>query len=322
MAPGLTLHDALAHPAGVYASMLARVALWTLLSFPLSLAFRSLPPGSAWRHALSALLGGLALWLVTSAQHLAHVLAIALVSHLLMRLAPARRAGSLTFAFCFAHVLAIHVARAELLAELLGPAAAGSCRARFEAAFAVREFQTAVMAASLKAAGAALSLSDGAARFGEAAETLPMHPAHAAQRLAVQPSALRFLGYMLFFPAVLGHPTFFSYAEYESAAAEPPASRCCPVAPSGGPSPRPQPVDWLAVLVRMLEGLCFGALHAQTARFLPRCSAGRYEPLACYASSVLSLAKFYVRSSVRVWVGGWGYGWSGGAAAAFACAAA
>lgn len=296
MAPGLTLHEALAQPGGLLASMLARIALFTLLSFPLALAFRSMPAGVP-RHAASAFVGALALWLVASAQHLFHVVVITLLSYAVVRLAPARYAGGLTFAMCFWYVLAVHSARAELFAELLGPAAVGSARASFEAAFCVREFQTAVMAASLKAAGFALSLSEGT-HASPADSSQPMHRAHAAQRLNRPPSMLRYFGYMLFFPAVLGHPTFFSYAEYEAACAEPNADRCCPSAPTARRDNELPPVAWVQVLVRMLEGVCFGLVHMQAPRFLPRCSAGHYEPAACYASSILSLAKFYVRAGL------------------------
>ena len=271
--------------------MLARLAIWVLLCFPLAVVFRSMPAGSAARHVFSCVAGALGLYFVTSAQHLAHVLAIALTTHLIVRVAPARLAGPLVFAASFAHVLAVHVARADLLEGVLGPAHAGSARAVWEGAFAVRKFQTAVMAAMLKATGFAFSLSDGARSPG-GAPAPGMHAAHAAVRLSRAPSALRFAGYMLFFPAVLGHPSYFSYAEYEAAAADSDAQRCAASSAARAPC---GPVAWAQIAMRMLEGAAFGALHAQAVRFLPRCSAGHYEPLACYAYSVLSYARFYVR---------------------------
>jgi hypothetical protein len=261
--------------------MLFRIGAYILFSIPLSLVFRALPPGCALKHAFSAVCGAIALVAVVSWLHLAHVLAITGLSYAIARLAPRRAAGPLVFIVCFLHVLAVHVCRADLLDSLLGLAACGSIRARIQDAMAVREFQTAIMAATLKAAGFALSLSDGVR------EPSKLHPLHQQHRLMDVPSPLRFAGFVLFFPAVLGHPTFFSYAEYEAAAGD--VRRCCPAYPR---LPLP-PVEWSSVLVRMCEGACFGVAHMQVTRFLGGCSAGVYRPLSCYWSSILSIAKFY-----------------------------
>lgn len=260
-------------------SMIVRVAIGILSFFPLSLAFRAIPRGSVAKHVFSAAMGSLAVLVCTSAQHFAHMSVITLASYALVQLAPRRHAGWAVLLYAFAHVFVVHLARDGALPYLLD----AELHAPLLGALNVRQFQVLVMGATLKAGGFALSWADGARPAGALSRL------HASQRLGRMPSLLRYWGYMFFFPSVFGHPTFYSYAEYEHAAGD--ERPLCAAAVT--PVPPLPPLDWRTIAQRLCEGLGFGAIHALAPRFTAECSAGVYAPLPCYCASVLSLSKFY-----------------------------
>lgn len=154
-----------------------------LLSFPLALIHRRLPPGHT-RHLFSALFGLLFCFLVFGWKTL-HSFVPALVSYACMLLLPAHLASKITFVFAFSYLSLCHMHR--MATDYLGWSI---------------DFTALQMLTTLKVISVSFNVHDG--RKSDR-DLIPIWKKNSIDHV---PDPLAYLGYLLFYPCVLTGPVY------------------------------------------------------------------------------------------------------------------